>query len=464
MALSNRTFGVEFEVFFEHNKIVDIVFDYPKLFQKELDHSKSWLSDDDKPNTRENVYEYAKLYGASNIFDLDYNFIVERLISAIGLKSWNLVEDLSIKGVNPIEIVTPILQGSNGISQIVKFCTIMQKYASVNDSTGLHVHVGASDFLQRGKAAQRLTLALLHFKKFEPLFDSLVAASRQNNPFAETIDDQNQILTNYKRIIKEDARKLNSMLDILTQGERYKKINLESLAKHKTIEFRQMQGTLNPIIVKNWVIICTSFVDMIITTEEAFVSLLRDLKVVKKDPQQTGLAEEKLAEMKGKITSKEVRSSLIRTLQEGTDLIKNLQQIADNISILNEAEYSAGTNSYYYVFSVPLEVFDKAINLPTNMSRGARIATINKIVWQLVSSIKGLSPRTSEFSTLNTVTDGNSVLFYLFNENTTKKALNNTITPQEAEPVLTAQKNLATKTGIPKGLSASSINAIKKTK
>lgn len=454
MALSSRTFGVEFEVFFEHNKIVDIIYDYPKLFERQIINANAFFQEDNKPNTRETAYGYAKAYGASELFDLDYYQIVERLLKALKLPGWKLHEDVSIEGPNPIEIVTPPLQGMAGINQVVKFCNVFGKYASVNDSTGLHVHVGAADFLAKNSGAQRLTLALLHFKNFEPLFDSLVNASRRNNKFAASIDNQTEILSNYKQIIKDKARKLNSMLDILTKGERYKKLNLESLAKHKTLEFRQMQGTLNPTIVKNWIVICTSFVDMIIETEESFLGLLKQLSTIPQNKEQEESDNQLLASFKKAFTSNELKSSLIRNLEYGLPIVQNLEKLSSLVKVETNNYYSPDTKAYYYVLSLPKSAFKAAAGFGKEVGGLQEQAMLNNIAWRIRNNLL------LTFRTLSTSVQDNKILFYIKNESATEKLNKVQVSPEEAESILTAQKNLATKTGMPKGIPSRAIRSI----
>lgn len=456
MALSSRTFGVEFEVFFEHNKIVDIVYDYPKLFEKQIKNANSFFQEDGKPNTRETAYEYAKAYGASELFDLDYYLIIERLLKALKFTGWKLHEDVSIEGINPIEIVTPPLQGPAGITQVTRFCNLFGKYASVNDSTGLHVHVGAADFLKRNSAAQRLTLALLHFKNFEPLFDSLVNASRRNNKFAASTASQTEVLSNYKQIIKDEAKKLNAMLDILTKGERYKKLNLESLAKHKTLEFRQMQGTLNPTIVKNWIVICTSFVDMVVETEESFFGLLKQLSTVPQNKEQEESDVQLLDSFKKVFTSSELKSSLIRNLEYGTTIVQNLDKLASLLKVESNNYYSPDTKAYYYVISLPKSAFKAAAGFGKDVGGLREQAMLNNIAWRIRNNLL------LTFRTLTTSVQDNKVLFFIKNENATDKLNKTQVSPEEAESVLTAQKNLATKTGMPKGIPSRAIRSIQK--
>ena len=44
-------------------------------------------------------------------------------------------------------------------------------------------------------------------------------------------------------------------------GTRYRKLNLESMSSHGTVEFRQHSGTIEPDKAMNWIRICVAFVE-----------------------------------------------------------------------------------------------------------------------------------------------------------------------------------------------------------
>lgn len=266
-AMSNRTFGVEFELFIPYANILKLEQKYPGKINVDWD-----VQDDDavKIDPR-----YAHI--------LNEEEVVRQLLNMIGLSKWQIHEDSSINSGNTlaicVEIVTPILQGENGIAQVKKFCDFFSVIGKVNNSCGTHVHVGAKEFKQANKAAERLTLALLHYRSLEKVFDSLVKASRRGNKneFARSPGKEEKIIEAYKSIIESDNRHLNEILGILAE-DRYAKLNIQSLTEHGTLEFRQMHGTLNGPLITNWIKIVTSFVDMIITTEAHFTAMFNELR------------------------------------------------------------------------------------------------------------------------------------------------------------------------------------------
>jgi len=203
------------------------------------------------------------------------------ILDSRGFKGWDVHLDSSIKKLKlSMEIVTPPLMFSpDSIGQVTRFCNWMQKYAMVNDTTGLHCHVDAREFKEvPAKFTERLVLALFHYKSLEPVFDNLVMAQRRGNEayFAQSGPEIERLLSIYKNAIVDKNAYADELITMF-QDERYFKLNLHSLEKHGTLEFRQMHGTLNPILVKNWVTICVSFVNMILSTEHLFLDLFSKL-------------------------------------------------------------------------------------------------------------------------------------------------------------------------------------------
>lgn len=60
---------------------------------------------------------------------------------------WKLVTDSSLNGDNSFELVSPILQGEQGLEEVEKVCWVLELCdVRVNDSCGLHVHMDAATF------------------------------------------------------------------------------------------------------------------------------------------------------------------------------------------------------------------------------------------------------------------------------------------------------------------------------
>ena len=60
---------------------------------------------------------------------------------------WKLVTDSSIRGNNTFELVSPILTGEAGLTELERVCWVLDLCnVKVNESCGLHVHMDASGF------------------------------------------------------------------------------------------------------------------------------------------------------------------------------------------------------------------------------------------------------------------------------------------------------------------------------
>lgn len=149
---------------------------------------------------------------------------------------------------NAIECVSPVLSGTSGINRLKTACsTLDQAGARVNRSCGLHVHIGAAGLTQA-----QYSNVFANYMHLERIIDSFMAPSRANNAYAKTL--------------RHKAAALDAADSILTvrralNYDRYYKVNCESYDRHKTIEFRQHQGTTNFTKIDNWVKFCGKLVE-----------------------------------------------------------------------------------------------------------------------------------------------------------------------------------------------------------
>ena len=161
---------------------------------------------------------------------------------------YKFVTDSSIHGDNPIECVSPILEGNDKGFESLKNCckTLNEADAKVNRSTGLHVHIGAS-----GMTDKWFLNVFRNYQRLESIIDTFMAPSRRrdNNTFCKSLQGYN---FDYAcNTIADVQRKLSS---------RYYKVNPMSINRHGTIEFRQHQGTTDFEKISNWVRFCAKLV------------------------------------------------------------------------------------------------------------------------------------------------------------------------------------------------------------
>ena len=160
---------------------------------------------------------------------------------------WHIKRDGTPSNPPIFEIVSPPLCAIEMFNQLKVVIDIINEMKlggtpfSVHKKCGLHIHHHAPKFTKSrgGRNYKRFKYLMNHFVKNEHNFDSMVAKSRRKseNGYCET-----------------NECNLDRNIDVLIDYdcERYRKLNLHSYSKHKTIEFRGHQGTLNFAKIVYW--------------------------------------------------------------------------------------------------------------------------------------------------------------------------------------------------------------------
>jgi hypothetical protein len=179
---------------------------------------------------------------------------------------WKIVTDASLSGQYAFELVSPILQGADGLCQVDTVGKVLTAIgAKVNKSCGLHVHVDARDITN-----EQIKRVCKMWMKYESCFDSVMPESRKNNAFCMGIRTKYATLDAAFKAI-DAARNLGdlrvAMNGVHGHPSRYHKLNLESLLRHGTVEFRQHSGTVEAAKMLNWVELVTAFVDCAVTAK-----------------------------------------------------------------------------------------------------------------------------------------------------------------------------------------------------
>lgn len=186
-------------------------------------------------------------------FGIDKNAVREAL-AAKGVKSiatgynhddsedtYKLGADSSINGTNSCEVVSPVLRSLATLQLVCE--TINELGAQVNKSCGLHVHFGADKF-----TLTDWVRIIINYANIEPIIDSFMAESRRgsNNCYCESIIRRVVGLRNMTVCEFDTIREAFGY-------DRYYKVNVEAYCSHKTIEFRQHQGTTDFRKIEKWV-------------------------------------------------------------------------------------------------------------------------------------------------------------------------------------------------------------------
>lgn len=163
-------------------------------------------------------------------------------------KYFKIVRDASVGGdVDPNEVVSPVLGGNqNGLATLKKAIRSLDAVgARVNRTCGLHVHIGADKL-----TGEQYVNVFKNYQKLEKLIDSFMAESRRGDcRWAHSIQ-------------RFDFRYCHNVLNVqnVMDCDRYHKVNPMSYNRHRTIEFRQHQGSTSFEKISMWVKFCAKLV------------------------------------------------------------------------------------------------------------------------------------------------------------------------------------------------------------
>ncbi len=171
--------------------------------------------------------------------------------------------DFSTGNGNGGEIVSPILQGQNGLDQIEEIFTHVNSFVgdNINRQCGFHVHLSWD-----GMTPQQIKKIADRWIVYEDSIDEFMPSSRRgdNNRWCRS----NKSYSSYHRMIQglteNDLRRFGYRVS--RQGTRYMKLNFHPLSRQGTIEFRNHSGTTDPKKIINWVKFLIGFVQSAISS------------------------------------------------------------------------------------------------------------------------------------------------------------------------------------------------------
>jgi hypothetical protein len=176
--------------------------------------------------------------------------------------AWKIVRDGSV--TNGHELVSPILRGLDGKEQLKKAMQAVKAIgAVVHKSCGVHVHHGVHDF-----TAKQLANVAEIYRNNEPTIDKLVAVSRRNVHWAQSMDNGVNYFENASAVTlngewsnsRHDRIAKNSLETAMVNGKYYK-VNFRAFVRQGTVEFRQHQSSLNAIQIWNWIVFTQMIVE-----------------------------------------------------------------------------------------------------------------------------------------------------------------------------------------------------------
>lgn len=162
---------------------------------------------------------------------------------------WKLVTDSSLSGNNTFELVSPVLEGQNGLKELKKVCWVLDACGvKVNASCGLHIHFDAANF-----SLQTWKNIAISYKHIESVIDKFMPESRRNNNYCRSLGNITEQKIN-------NAQSIENLQQVAFENTRYFKVNPQSYSRHKTIEFRQHAGSINYDKISNWVLFLNGLV------------------------------------------------------------------------------------------------------------------------------------------------------------------------------------------------------------
>lgn len=184
---------------------------------------------------------------------------------------WKAEHDgsVSVGNLQPVEFVSPVLQGASGLDNIREVCTkIARMGGKVNETCGLHVHVAfPTDSID---AMRRLTRL---FSRVEAgIFASTGTPARRANFYCKPIKESAKSIRWAGLSIASESQKndvrysRNSLL-----SDRYHALNFQNLltSRQNTVEFRAFSGSLSPRKIAAWIKICLTLVEMALDGKDA---------------------------------------------------------------------------------------------------------------------------------------------------------------------------------------------------
>lgn len=190
------------------------------------------------------------------------------------IPTWKAVYDGSCP--NGAEVVSPILNRST-LNESAKVAKVLKSAgAYVDTKTGLHVHVGLNAFESDTRSVQdNLANFVLNYYAIHHAIGALVSRSRLNNRYTRVLS---------RRFAEIEAEGLrgghlgsslgrSSIASLNINHPRYCSVNLCSIDRHGTVEFRLHQGTLNGVKAIAWV----NFIEALIADTNAGADYTADL-------------------------------------------------------------------------------------------------------------------------------------------------------------------------------------------
>jgi len=160
---------------------------------------------------------------------------------------WKIVTDASLGYHEAGEVVSPILQGAQGVRELELVCQGLERAgATVDRQCGLHVHLDCRDM-----NVNEIQTVFKRYSEYEEQIDRIMPRSRRGNArWCGSIANASYV----------KDHQFNSKDSLGNALGRYHKVNLTNIASRGSIEFRQHSGTTNFQKIYNWLNFLQQFV------------------------------------------------------------------------------------------------------------------------------------------------------------------------------------------------------------
>lgn len=174
---------------------------------------------------------------------------------------WKICTDASLSSGNGlrgmIELVSPILSGVDGWTQLEKMCNVMELVGlSVNASCGTHVHIGVANESWNTLKNVGINYSLAYKAYCKALHKSRGADAECGRQWARTYNERELNALRDTHCASDMFRSGGLCSDVRRGGHypqsRYRAVNYVAYHQRKTLEFRQHQGTCDFRKVQSW--------------------------------------------------------------------------------------------------------------------------------------------------------------------------------------------------------------------
>lgn len=163
---------------------------------------------------------------------------------------WGLEIDGSLRNFGA-EFITRKLRGKDIILALSELEETLNKYKITPEysaRTSVHVHVDC-----RYMVFNQLRSLTLLYAIYEPLLFAYVGLGRDKSNYCVPYYSNPRGLWNLSRMFSSTKAEEVIIRDIVKQGVRYEAMNIKSLEKHGTLEFRHHFGTHDKDVLLPWI-------------------------------------------------------------------------------------------------------------------------------------------------------------------------------------------------------------------